>query len=120
MIDIGYLLLFYTYFMFFFLMIRRPPRVTRTDTLFPYTTLFRSKPPRQKPRRSGAHNIWSSVARQAWAISFERSGDQPCTGSDRSRLSLNGISSVIDTAPKRSASWVVDIVMFAWPGAEDS
>src|SRR3546814_16407517 len=28
--------------MFFVLMIRRPPRSTRTDTLFPYTTLFRS------------------------------------------------------------------------------
>src|SRR3546814_5473964 len=28
--------------MFFFLMIRRPPRSTRTDTLFLYTTLFRS------------------------------------------------------------------------------
>src|SRR3546814_19147391 len=27
---------------FLFLMIRRPPRTTRTDTLFPYTTLFRS------------------------------------------------------------------------------
>src|SRR3546814_9774338 len=26
----------------FFLMIRRPPRYTRTDTLFPYTTFFRS------------------------------------------------------------------------------
>src|SRR3546814_4756279 len=33
----------YLYF-FFFLMIRRPPRSTRTDTLFPYTTLFRSVP----------------------------------------------------------------------------
>src|SRR3546814_18387283 len=30
-------------FIFFFLMIRRPPRSTRTDTLFPYTTLFRSQ-----------------------------------------------------------------------------
>src|SRR3546814_4962893 len=30
------------YVCFFFLMIRRPPRSTRTDTLFPYTTLFRS------------------------------------------------------------------------------
>src|SRR3546814_14663922 len=29
----------------FFLMIRRPPRSTRTDTLFPYTTLFRSVAP---------------------------------------------------------------------------
>src|SRR3546814_12023758 len=43
-------------------MIRRPPRSTRTDTLFPYTTLFRSPPPgsagggdrrnRPSPRRS--------------------------------------------------------------------
>src|SRR3546814_14854226 len=31
-------------FIYFFLMIRRPPRSTRTDTLFPYTTLFRSGP----------------------------------------------------------------------------
>src|SRR3546814_15157928 len=38
--------------MFFFLMIRRPPRSTRTDTLFPYTTLFRS-------RKEGA---WTFVA----------------------------------------------------------
>src|SRR3546814_3858067 len=31
------------YFVVFFLMIRRPPRSTRTDTRFPYTTLFRSR-----------------------------------------------------------------------------
>src|SRR3546814_15987130 len=30
-------------FFFFFVMIRRPPRSTRTDTLCPYTTLFRSR-----------------------------------------------------------------------------
>src|SRR3546814_17699605 len=30
-------------FVVFFLMIPRPPRSTRTDTLFPYTTLFRSR-----------------------------------------------------------------------------
>src|SRR3546814_18692458 len=36
----AHLLLFIT--CVFFLMIRRPPRSTRTDTLFPYTTLFRS------------------------------------------------------------------------------
>src|SRR3546814_1261270 len=40
---------------FFFLMIRRPPRSTRTDTLFPYTTLFRS------PRRRGI-----SLRRRPW------------------------------------------------------
>src|SRR3546814_19662828 len=32
----------YCILLFFCLMIRRPPRSTRTDTLFPYTTLFRS------------------------------------------------------------------------------
>src|SRR3546814_19153954 len=36
-------------FSFFFLMIRRPPRSTRTDTLFPYTTLFRSREPLALP-----------------------------------------------------------------------
>src|SRR3546814_4971517 len=35
----------YSFCYFFFLMIRRPPRSTRTDTLFPYTTLFRSHEP---------------------------------------------------------------------------
>src|SRR3546814_3099792 len=38
----GYILFLRYWFSFFFLMIRRPPRSTRTDTLFPYTTLFRS------------------------------------------------------------------------------
>src|SRR3546814_11470489 len=37
-------------------MIRRPPRSTRTDTLFPYTTLFRS-PVRQGGRRRPAGSI---------------------------------------------------------------
>src|SRR3546814_2076856 len=42
-------------------MIRRPPRSTRTDTLFPYTTLFRSPHggapalPRRRAQRGGAH-----------------------------------------------------------------
>src|SRR3546814_3890782 len=33
-------------------MIRRPPRSTRTDTLFPYTTLFRSRPGRRRDGRT--------------------------------------------------------------------
>src|SRR3546814_13082402 len=48
-------------YVFFFLMIRRPPRSTRTDTLFPYTTLFRSQRHRPQPGRSarggGAHRL---------------------------------------------------------------
>src|SRR3546814_17969353 len=37
-----YCFISFVVYCFFFLMIRRPPRSTRTDTLFPYTTLFRS------------------------------------------------------------------------------
>src|SRR3546814_12289033 len=40
--------------LFFFLKIRRPPRSTRTDTLFPYTTLFRSPPFRRRPQTAGS------------------------------------------------------------------
>src|SRR3546814_13572065 len=36
-------------------MIRRPPRSTRTDTLFPYTTLFRSRGLQRRLRRGGQH-----------------------------------------------------------------
>src|SRR3546814_12435634 len=45
-------------FCFFFLMIRRPPRSTRTDTLFPYTTLFRSElGPLLGADRHGVHDL---------------------------------------------------------------
>src|SRR3546814_2509461 len=40
--------LYHVVLKFFFLRIRRPPRSTRTDTLFPYTTLFRSVPAYRK------------------------------------------------------------------------
>src|SRR3546814_8044823 len=45
--------------LFFFLMIRRPPRSTRTDTLFPYTTLFRSGwySPISASRRQKSHRL---------------------------------------------------------------
>src|SRR3546814_1107762 len=57
------------FILFFFLMKRRPPRSTRTDTIFPYTTLFRSQPQgdrvdrtrRQRPR----HDPAQAAARNA-------------------------------------------------------
>src|SRR3546814_5300145 len=61
----------------FFLMIRRPPRSTRTDTLFPYTTLFRSRHRGARrgfealvdPVDNGAHSHRKGVdARQAECI----------------------------------------------------
>src|SRR3546814_18140423 len=61
----------------FFLLIRRPPRSTRTDTLFPYTTLFRSQrraPPGDSPLDR-----------------LERGGSKVCNCEDAVRLELLGV-----------------------------
>src|SRR3546814_1806118 len=48
--------------MFFFcLMIRRPPRSTRTDTLFPYTTLFRSAAVERPGQAQGPSGLLAAV-----------------------------------------------------------
>src|SRR3546814_6916042 len=56
----------------FFLMIRRPPRSTRTDTLFPYTTLFRSTYKRLLREAQGARNREARIeaARRVWYRGF--------------------------------------------------
>src|SRR3546814_17218726 len=66
----------------FFLMKRRPPRSTRTDTLFPYTTLFRSHRRKRYRKRYGSHdrrgqlrNRVSISERPAEVASRERLGD---------------------------------------------
>src|SRR3546814_18772613 len=60
------MILYYVSCVFFFIMIRRPPRSTRTDTLFPYTTLFQSPPKADGIARFGAdvrlpNRIYASV-----------------------------------------------------------
>src|SRR3546814_3545949 len=51
-------------------MIRRPPRSTRTDTLFPYTTLFRSDEPNRRPDdRRHAHRATAVDVRPSRRIS---------------------------------------------------
>src|SRR5215203_7174209 len=57
---------FILFFFFFFLMIRRPPR----STLFPYTTLFRSRLPRSPfhtPSRRGSRRGPSAFAPRGWS-----------------------------------------------------
>src|SRR3546814_15856153 len=74
-----FFILFFFVFFFFFLMIRPPPRSTRTDTLFPYTTLFRSDCPssqlaipRPRPRllaprdKDAQHRARSPGSRKHW------------------------------------------------------
>src|SRR3546814_12289709 len=53
---------------FFFLMIRRPPRSTRTDTLFPYTTLFRSRFPSGRADPFVQRHVPGQVAAGAHAL----------------------------------------------------
>src|SRR3546814_5982235 len=59
-------------------MIRRPPRSTRTDTLFPYTTLFRSpRAGRHPARRQGLRR--QGVSRhQAVAVAAQQPRRLPC------------------------------------------
>src|SRR3546814_18491133 len=53
------------FFYVFFLIIRRPPISTRTDTLFPYTTLFRSIPYRNRITEASRNPVTIANARAA-------------------------------------------------------
>src|SRR3546814_11308964 len=70
---------------FFFLMIRRPPRSTRTDTLFPYTTLFRSRELRA-PKR---HHHGPAGSRVAERHTDHRVGPRLRRTGDRKSTRLN-------------------------------
>src|SRR3546814_4470155 len=72
-------------------MIRRPPRSTRTDTLFPYTTLFRSKNCQWQCRRPAKKLTLTKTAEPA--SSSTTNGDAPLAGpSPRMLLSSNRYS----------------------------
>src|SRR3546814_6470238 len=62
-------------------MIRRPPRSTRTDTLFPYTTLFRS---------TGHGDEIAGTGRNSTRDREDRLRSSGCLGSSRSRKSVVG------------------------------
>src|SRR3546814_4394837 len=74
---------------FFFLMLRRPPRSTRTDTLFPYTTLFRSGDDDDRNNPCLPRSKRPNAARTG-----HLAGDSRPAGLDRAR----------DRAPRRFAS----------------
>src|SRR3546814_7122153 len=69
------------YVVFFLLMIRRPPRSTRTDTLFPYTTLFRSRVAarcggdRERRARAGRRSAQAAAGRGAGGAVAGVAGD---------------------------------------------
>src|SRR3546814_17219301 len=53
---------------FFFLILRRPPRYTRTDTLLPYTTLFRSPTSSRPARWPGSRSPIASRVRVSRSV----------------------------------------------------
>src|SRR3546814_14269598 len=55
-------------------MIRRPPRSTRTDTLFPYTTLFRSIDEAALPDAQARHAQAEAIAERLVEAGYERIG----------------------------------------------
>src|SRR3546814_325331 len=59
-------------------MIRRPPRSTRTDTLFPYTTLFRSLVPEMTGRGHGKWLMQRALS-LAWTDNIRRVHVHTCT-----------------------------------------
>src|SRR3546814_12531423 len=64
---------------FFFLMVRRPPRSTRTATLFPYTTLFRSRQdemPRPVHEPGEPPDVLAAERLEAEDIDLERPDDE--------------------------------------------
>src|SRR3546814_5812435 len=79
---------------FFFLMIRRPPRSTRTDTLFPYTTLFRSREISEVPQFSVSEfhvitglllPIWDRLPGEnmrVYRLQTDRACPRACQGQD--------------------------------------
>src|SRR2546426_11872181 len=80
--------------LFFFLMIRRPPR----STLFPYTTLFRSHAERLQPELTG-RELWQVPALLLRrAVTQERAHDVHLRVADRKSTRLNSSHLVISYA----------------------
>src|SRR3546814_10291869 len=76
-------------------MIRRPPRSTRTDTLFPYTTLFRSGPDISLGAGEAEHLDGAGVAPQGLG---QRSQLRLHLGAELSRVDLEQEAGVPDAA----------------------
>src|SRR3546814_12657391 len=78
----------------FFLMCRRPPRSTRTDTLFPYTTLFRS--------------VGAFLAASTLSADGDLGAGMLATGAGAalaSHLLKSGARAVLNTSPEPVSNW---------------
>src|SRR3546814_12110023 len=79
-------------------MIRRPPRSTRTDTLFPYTTLFRSYARMQSPTAEERFNAWGyPELTDGTNTAFLIGGAKPYVKSNE--LKRDGVMAVVEWEP---------------------
>src|SRR3546814_12595634 len=93
-------------------MIRRPPRSTRTDTLFPYTTLFRSL----LPLLGGCDAPWSDAGDRAETAREFPAADRPVApivstkwSTEEARDRVNEADDVMNSADVRAGMTVADI-----------
>src|SRR3546814_19669170 len=88
-------------------MIRRPPRSTRTDTLFPYTTLFRSDPAFALPAVRG--DLWGDVRGAALRLPHhdgrEMRGGADRRGEHYRQFRSHGAGIAADHQPQHSGAF---------------
>src|SRR3546814_3228716 len=88
-------------------MVRRPPRSTRSDTLFPYTTLFRSSALEQQAdelRQDGATAIFIGIDKQAAGILAIADAIKVTTAEAIAALRKEGIRVVMLTGDNRTTA----------------
>src|SRR3546814_13278796 len=91
-------------------MVRRPPRSTRSDTLFPYTTLFRSSALEQQAdelRQDGATAIFIGIDKQAAGILAIADAIKVTTAEAIAALRKEGIRVVMLTGDNRTTAEAV-------------
>src|SRR3546814_14746655 len=108
--------------MLFFLSLRRPPRSTRTDTLLPYTELFRSVGISGNGGQARFSTARDSGDMNAYIASVLKAvgGDANLTPSTIQRTTVNGIPASYTTVRANSQSGQVDVTVFAYEFSRNS
>src|SRR3546814_4114917 len=108
--------------MLFFLSLRRPPRSTRTDTLLPYTELFRSSDLSGNGGQAQFSTARYSGDMNAYIASVLKAvgGDANLTPSTIQRTTVNGIPASYTTVRANSQSGQVDVTVFAYEFSRNS
>src|SRR3546814_17447667 len=94
--------MWYSLFLFFFLMIRRPPRSTRTDTLFPYTTLFRSQSAHAETGLKATRLMDVRAVLQAAAEAKDAGSQRFCMGAAWRNPKDRDMASIVEMIDRKS------------------